>query len=79
MAVYQRNTWVCEVCGLVVDTMEQVGPYSDPVVCPPLGGEWEYVPGRHGEKLACPACYKKIQAGEPQIDLECFRGEDPML
>ena len=79
MPIYQRNTWVCEVCGLVADTVNEVRPYDDPVVGPPPGMEWDYVPGKFGSRLACPACYKKSLAGEPETDLHCLRGEDPTL
>lgn len=56
MSVYQTNVWVCEVCGFVESTSEETSPYSDPVVLPPRGVEWEYLKKDGKELLACPAC-----------------------
>jgi len=62
MPVIQVNIWICEVCGDVQTTKEKTDPYSDPVVTPPNGEEWNYVGEYTGsvgdEKLACPACLK---------------------
>jgi ribosomal protein L37AE/L43A len=59
MAIYQTNIWICEVCGKQSVTVEEVSPYSDPVVAPPKGEEWEYVGEFPNELLACPECVKK--------------------
>ena len=56
MAVYQTNLWVCEVCGNHSVTVNEIDPYSDPVVSPPTGEEWGYVGEAPDEKLACPKC-----------------------
>lgn len=69
MPIYQINLWVCEVCGLSVETHEKVMPHDDPVVCLP-DENWEYITIEGKEllacpkcqKLACPKCQKKVQS-----------------
>ena len=63
MPVIQTNVWACEICRFTAFTVEDVSPFSDPVVTSPPGGEWEYVSTTKGfgffERLACPACVAK--------------------
>jgi hypothetical protein len=56
MPIYQTNIWVCEVCNSIQTTTEEVSPYSDPVVTPLDGVEWDYI--KSPEKLACPGCVR---------------------
>lgn len=60
MPVYQNNLWICEVCGRCESTVYETSPYSDPVVAPPNGEEWEYVISDGKELLACPSCQIKL-------------------
>jgi hypothetical protein len=59
MPIYQTNTWICEVCGKATSETEEVTPYQDPVIYPPIG--W----GRMAElftssgALACSDCIEK--------------------
>ncbi len=59
MAIYQTNTWVCEVCGKIESSTKEVFPYDDPVV-EPNDKVWEYTREFPNEKLACPECLKSI-------------------
>ena len=56
MPIYQTNLWICELCGHTEATVEETCPYSDPVVVPPGGVEWDYIGTGADEKLACPKC-----------------------
>ena len=47
MPVIQTNVWACEICRFTAFTVEDVSPFSDPVVTSPPGGEWEYVKNIH--------------------------------
>jgi ribosomal protein L37AE/L43A len=60
MPIFQTNVWVCEICNKCESTSEEVGPYSDPVVIPPNGIEWEYIKRNGKELLACPKCQETI-------------------
>ena len=64
MPVYQTNLWVCEICGDTQSTSEETEPYSDPVVRPPDGIEWEYVAKDGKELLACPPCQDALKPTE---------------
>lgn len=59
MPIYQTNVWICEVCGKIESSTEEVFPYADPVVIEPNGNVWEYTRDYPNEKLACPECLKK--------------------
>lgn len=37
MSVTQINLWTCDLCGKHVAQTERTGPWSDPVVEPPVG------------------------------------------
>ena len=54
MAVYQTNTFICEVCGKIISNTEVVFPHTDPVVNPPEG--WGFVDLRGDEVFSCGDC-----------------------
>ncbi len=60
MTIYQTNVWICEICGAIESSTEEVFPYGDPVVIEPNGNVWEYTRDYPNEKLACPKCLKKF-------------------
>ena len=58
MTVHQITLFVCEVCGKVSTSVEQVDLYSDPMIYPPKDEKWGY-PSTKVSILHCPDCYKK--------------------
>jgi hypothetical protein len=59
MAVIQTNKWTCDVCQATEQVEIETSAYSDPVVTPPTG--WDY--DERGDDL-CPKCLadKKAKA-----------------
>jgi hypothetical protein len=55
MPIYQTNVWVCEDCGRIETTTEEVSPYSDPVVAL-TDQEWQVIGFMPNERLVCPEC-----------------------
>ena len=58
MPVYQTNVWICELCGAIKSTTEEISPWIDKTVIPPDDG-WESTGVPPHEKLACPECVKR--------------------
>jgi len=58
MPIYQTNIWICENCGMIISTTEEVNPYYDPVVIPP-NDKWEHCKVGGKELLCCPDCNDK--------------------
>jgi hypothetical protein len=56
MPIYQTNLWICEICGRISSTTEEVSPYDDPVINPPNREEWDYIYENGNEKLICDHC-----------------------
>lgn len=54
--IIQTNTWICEKCGKIETTTEEVGMYDDPVVMPPKGDEETSWYINDEDKLVCIDC-----------------------
>jgi len=69
MPVIQTNTWTCEVCGAIEVDSRETSMYSDPVVCPPGGRDWDHVEAAPGDwRLACPDCVAKHRVQCASVD-----------
>jgi hypothetical protein len=53
MPIYQTNTFICEFCGRIISTTEEVNLYDDPTIMPPNNEQWDYV----NDGLACQDCF----------------------
>lgn len=61
--IIQTNLFICEVCGATESHSEQTSPYSDPIVQPPKG--WNY---DANDRWVCAVCYSFFPVnGKPDV------------
>ena len=63
MAIYQTNTFICEVCGKAESVTEKVSLHEDPVVTLLGATEWGF---DEDDRLNCAACLVQCKCGVDQ-------------